>query len=130
MLLYGPPGVGKTTAARLVLEMASATLHSISTDAPFVGADGSTLRWIRDYQPLLGSVHDPIYQGCRDLAEGGIPEQSLVSDRVWGVLFWMRLVSRLPATNKLLKVLEDKRVEFDLLISIPGRADAQICESL
>ena len=36
-------------------------------DAPFVEVDGTTLRWDpRDVtNPLLGSVHDPIYQGAR-----------------------------------------------------------------
>ena len=75
IILYGPPGVGKTTAARLALanvqEMAGAVF---SENAPFVEVDGATLRWdpreIAD--PLLGSVHDPIYQGARrSLVEAG-----------------------------------------------------------
>ncbi|MBP3723523.1 MAG: AAA family ATPase, partial [Selenomonadaceae bacterium] len=46
LILYGPPGVGKTTAARLVLEVAKQKEQSpFSTDAPFVETDGTTLRW-------------------------------------------------------------------------------------
>src|ERR1700681_3854306 len=37
MILYGPPGVGKTTVARLALEMAKARTHApFAPDAPFV----------------------------------------------------------------------------------------------
>ena len=65
VLIYGPPGVGKTTAARLVLEMAKKMPHTpFPEDAAFVEVDGTTLRWDpREItNPLLGSVHDPIYQ--------------------------------------------------------------------
>jgi len=80
--------------------------------------DGTTLRWDpREIaNPLLGSVHDPIYQGSkRDLAETGIPEPKpgLVTEAHGGVLF-IDEIGELDSTlqNKLLKVLEDKRVEF------------------
>ena len=46
LLLYGPPGVGKTTAARLVLAAASKKAVSpFAEDAPFIETDGTTLRW-------------------------------------------------------------------------------------
>ncbi|PSR33941.1 MAG: ATP-dependent protease, Lon family [Sulfobacillus benefaciens] len=120
VLLYGPPGVGKTTVARLVLGVARALPQSpFKEDAPFVETDGTTLRWDpREVtNPLLGSVHDPIYQGARrDLAESGIPEPKtgLVTESHGGVLFIDEIGEMDPILqNKLLKVLEDKRVNFD-----------------
>jgi len=120
LILYGPPGVGKTTAARLVLEAAKKLKYTpFAEEAPFVEVDGSTLRWDpRDItNPLLGSVHDPIYQGARrDLADSGVPEPKpgLVTDAHGGILFIDEIGEMdLMLQNKLLKVLEDKRVFFD-----------------
>ena len=67
VIIYGPPGIGKTCAARLVLEYAK---HSPGTpfkeNAPFIEMDATCVRFdersIAD--PLFGSVHDPIYQGA------------------------------------------------------------------
>lgn len=120
LILYGPPGVGKTTAARLVLEEAKRRQMSpFAEKAPFVETDGTTLRWDpRDMtNPLLGSVHDPIYQGARrDLADTGIPEPKpgLVTDAHGGILFIDEIGEMdVMLQNKLLKVLEDKRAFFE-----------------
>ncbi|HEY3314170.1 MAG TPA: Lon family ATP-dependent protease [Bacillota bacterium] len=120
VILYGPPGVGKTTVARLCLEEVKRLKHSpFANDAPFVEVDGTTLRWDpREVtNPLLGSVHDPIYQGARrDLADGGVPEPKLglVTEAHGGILFIDEIGELEPMfLAKLLKVLEDKRVRFD-----------------
>lgn len=120
LILYGPPGVGKTTAARLVLETAKGRgFTPFGEEAPFVEADGTTLRWDpRDItNPLIGSVHDPIYQGAqRELAEQGVPEPKpgLVTKAHGGILFIDEIGEMDPMLlNKLLKVLEDKRVYFE-----------------
>ncbi|MBQ1876130.1 MAG: Lon family ATP-dependent protease [Selenomonas sp.] len=120
LLLYGPPGVGKTTAARLVLEVARKKASSpFAEDAPFVETDGTTLSWDprNTTNPLLGSVHDPIYQGAqRLLADSGVPEPKpgLVTDAHGGILFIDEIGEMDEMLqNKLLKVLEDKRMHFE-----------------
>lgn len=119
IILYGPPGVGKTTASRAILEeVKKIDFTPFDEESKFVEVDGTTLRWDpREItNPLLGSVHDPIYQGSkRDLAETGIPEPKtgLVTEAHGGILF-IDEIGELDSMlqNKLLKVLEDKRVEF------------------
>ncbi len=120
LIIYGPPGIGKTAAARLALEAAKSMPHTpFCREAPFVEVDATTLRWDprETTNPLLGSVHDPIYQGAkRDLSEGGIPEPKpgLVTEAHTGVLFIDEIGEMDPyLQSKLLKVLEDKKVFFD-----------------
>src|ERR1700722_754410 len=119
-ILYGPPGVGKTTVARLALEVAKSRPYTpFAKDAPFVETSGTTLRWDprETVDPLLGSVHDPIYQGSRrEFSEAGIPEPKLglVTRAHGGVLFIDEIGEMdAPLQSRLLKVLEDKRVPFE-----------------
>lgn len=120
VILYGPPGVGKTTVARLILEEVKGLgLTPFREDAPFVEVDATVVRWDpREItNPLLGSVHDPIYQGSKkDFGDEGIPEPKvgLVTKAHGGVLFIDEIGELDPILqSKLLKVLEDKRIAFE-----------------
>lgn len=116
VIVYGPPGVGKTAAARLVLEEAKRNKRSpFSNNAVFVELDATTARFdergIAD--PLIGSVHDPIYQGAGAMGQAGIPQpkQGAVTHAHGGVLFIDEIGELHPIQmNKLLKVLEDRKV--------------------
>ncbi|RYL93860.1 ATP-dependent protease LonB [Sporolactobacillus sp. THM7-4] len=116
VIIYGPPGVGKTAAARLVLEEARRNPFSpFKRSAPFVELDGATARFdergIAD--PLIGSVHDPIYQGAGAMGQAGIPQpkEGAVTHAHGGVLFIDEIGELHPIQlNKLLKVLEDRKV--------------------
>ena len=119
VIIYGPPGVGKTAAARLVLEEAKKSNKSpFKKDAKFIEIDATTIRFdergIAD--PLIGSVHDPIYQGAGSLGIAGIPQPKpgAVTKAHGGILF-MDEIGELHhiELNKLLKVLEDRKVFLD-----------------
>ena len=119
VILYGPPGIGKTCAARLVLEYAKQQPDSaFKKDAPFVEMDATCVRFderaIAD--PLIGSVHDPIYQGAGPLGVNGVPQPKpgAVTRAHGGVLFLDEIGELHPMQmNKLLKVLEDRKVMLD-----------------
>lgn len=119
IIIYGPPGVGKTAAARLALERAKKSPGTpFRGDAKMVEVDGTTSRFdergIAD--PLLGSVHDPIYQGAGSYGQAGIPQpkEGAVSKAHGGVLFIDEIGELHPIQlNKLLKVLEDRKVMLE-----------------
>ena len=119
ILIYGPAGVGKTAAARVALECAKKSNGTpFSKNAKFIETDATIMRYdersIAD--PLIGSVHDPIYQGAGAYGVAGVPQvkEGAVSKAHGGVLF-IDEIGELQTCqiNKLLKVLEDRRVMFE-----------------
>ena len=116
VIVYGPPGIGKTAAARLVLEEAKKNQSSpFQQDAIFMELDATTARFdergIAD--PLIGTVHDPIYQGAGPLGMSGVPQPKpgAVTKAHGGILFIDEIGELHPIQmNKLLKVLEDRKV--------------------
>ena len=116
VIIYGPPGVGKTAAARVILEEAKKSIHSpFDHKSKFIEMDATTLRFddrgIAD--PLMGSVHDPIYQGAGPLGQAGIPQPKPGSvTKAHGGILFLDEIGELHSVqmNKLLKVLEDRKV--------------------
>lgn len=119
IIIYGPPGVGKTAAARLVLEEAKKKSYTpFKKEAKMFEIDATTVRFddrgIAD--PLIGSVHDPIYQGAGQLGVAGVPQPKAgaVTKAHGGILFIDEIGELHPIEmNKLLKVMEDRKVFFD-----------------
>ena len=119
VIIYGPPGIGKTCAARLVMECAKQSPGTpFRPEAPFIEIDATCVRFderaIAD--PLLGSVHDPIYQGAGPLGNNGVPQPKpgAVTRAHGGILFLDEIGELHPIQmNKLLKVLEDRKVRFE-----------------
>lgn len=116
VIIYGGPGIGKTAAARVALDAAKGMYRSPFTEqSKFVEIDATTLRFdergIAD--PLIGSVHDPIYQGAGAYGSAGIPQPKMgaVTKAHGGILFIDEIGELHPIQmNKLLKVLEDRKV--------------------
>ena len=119
VLIYGPPGVGKTAAARVVMEDIKKSPDTpFAKDAVFFEADACTMRCDeRGFaDPLIGSVHDPIYQGAGAYGGAGIPQpQAGAVTKAHGGILFLDEIGELPneQINKLLKVLEDRRVTFE-----------------
>lgn len=116
VIIYGPPGIGKTAAARVILEEAKRSeISPFRREAKFVELDATTVRFdergIAD--PLIGSVHDPIYQGAGAYGVAGVPQPKpgAVTKAHGGILFIDEIGELHPIQmNKLLKVLEDRKV--------------------
>ena len=119
VIIYGPPGVGKTAAARVVMEEAKKNPSSpFKSEAKFTEIDATVARFdergIAD--PLIGSVHDPIYQGAGAMGVAGIPQPKpgAVTKAHGGILFIDEIGELHPIQmNKLLKVLEDRKVYLE-----------------
>lgn len=116
VIIYGPPGVGKTAAARVALNEARQNkLSPFGSAAKFIEVDATIMRFDeRNFaDPLIGSVHDPIYQGAGAYGPAGVPQPKAgaVTKAHGGVLFIDEIGELHPLQmNKLLKVLEDGKV--------------------
>ncbi len=116
VIIYGPPGVGKTAAARVIMnEVKNSPGTPFAKNAPFIETDATIMRCDEHgfADPLIGSVHDPIYQGSGAFGESGLPQPKAGAvTRAHGGILFLDEIGELPCEqlNKLLKVLEDRRV--------------------
>ena len=119
VIIYGPPGVGKTAASRVAMEFAKKSLGTpFKKDAKFIEVDATIMQYdersVAD--PLIGSVHDPIYQGAGAYGPAGVPQpkEGAVSKAHGGILF-IDEIGELQNVqiNRLLKILEDRKVKFE-----------------
>lgn len=119
VIIYGPPGVGKTAASRVAMEFAKKSEGTpFKRDAKFVEVDATIMQYdersVAD--PLIGSVHDPIYQGAGAYGPAGVPQpkEGAVSKAHGGILF-IDEIGELQSIqiNRLLKILEDRKVKFE-----------------
>ena len=119
MLFIGPPGVGKTTVAKLALDYVSKQPNSrFSEDAPFIEVSGSTMG-ADEYNrmnPLIATVNAITYRGVSDRQEArglkNLPEIILGACSLahLGVLFIDEIGELTPwSINSLLKILEDHK---------------------
>ena len=125
IIIYGPPGVGKTAAARIILEEVKRSPESpFSKNAPFVEVDATIMRCdeFGFTDPLIGSVHDPIYQGSGMFGQNGLPQPKPGAvTRAHGGILFIDEIGELSTMqiNRLLKVLEDSRVFFESAYYLP-----------
>lgn len=119
VIIYGPPGVGKTAAARIIMEeVKKSPMTPFTQSSPFIEADATIMRCDEHgfADPLIGSVHDPIYQGSGAFGQNGIPQPKpgAVTKAHGGILFLDEIGElETQQMNKLLKVLEDRRVMLE-----------------
>lgn len=119
VIIYGPPGVGKTAASRVAMDYAKNSEGTpFKRDAKFIEVDATIMQYdersVAD--PLIGSVHDPIYQGAGAYGPAGVPQpkEGAVSKAHGGILF-IDEIGELQNVqiNRLLKILEDRKVKFE-----------------
>ncbi|WP_235427036.1 ATP-dependent protease LonB [Cohnella kolymensis] len=117
VLVYGPPGVGKTAAARVILEEAKKNkLSPFRQDAKFTEIDATTARFDERGDPRIRSSVPSMTRFIRVAGAMGVagipqPKPGAVTKAHGGILFIDEIGELHPIQlNKLLKVLEDRKV--------------------